>query len=379
MKLLTKKINPRSARLVLIGFCMSAFLCSFAQKRSISADPHLGTITLTDNDGYQINEEYVQPNQVIKLKIPVASVTHGKELPAGSCKIKIGFGSKMELDPLYDLSSSALNNYFKWTASINSGQVQITGDLVAPLPANFEEVLVGFKVKGTIEGASTITANFLISNHKTGTIVSDEDGTNNAAFLHYTVTNRPAPASIVSIEDLSNTNCAVKVAFAPNREINLVRYEVEVSKDGVSFEKVASLNATGDASYNTSFNLSSSMQVAAVTVRIKYFERSGRFIYSSSKIVNGVCVKLPLQLALYPNPVRGFEPLNIKATQGMFDGKYQIKMMDIAGKTVAVKEITVNNVTNVQFDFGNIAAGKYLIQIGTVDNVQLGLFKFEKL
>jgi len=54
-------------------------------------------------------------------------------------------------------------------------------------------------------------------------------------------------------------------------------------------------------------------------------------------------------------------------------------MMDIAGKTVVVKDITVSNVTNVQFDFGNIAAGKYLIQIGNFENVQLGLLKFEKL
>jgi hypothetical protein len=376
---LSLKINHLGARCLLVGFCMTASLFSFAQRRSVSADPHLGAITLTDNAGYQIDEEYVQPNQIIKLKIPVASVTHGQALPAGSCKLKIGFGSKLVLDPLFDLSTSALNNYFKWTAAMNSGQLQITGDLVSALPANFEEVTVAFKVKGSIVGKSTITANFLVTNHNTATILSDEDGANNSSFLHYTVTNKPAPASTITIADLTNTDCSVKVVFAPDKEINLVRYEVEASKDGISFEKVASVNAGGNASYSASFNLTASLQVPALTVRIKYFERTGKFLYSNSKIVNGLCVKLPLQLALYPNPAKGFEPLTIKAVQGLFDGKYKIKMMDITGKTVVVKEITASNVTSVQFDFGNISAGKYLIQVGTFDNVQLGLLKFEKL
>lgn len=373
------KINHLNARCLLVGFCMTASLFTFAQRRSVSADPHLGAITLSDNAGYQINEEYLQPNQVVKLKIPVASATHGQGLPAGSCKLKIGLGSKIVLDPSYDLSSTVLNSYFKWTAAMISGQMQVNGELIAPLPANIEEVIVAFKIKGAVEGTSTITANFFISNHNTTTILSDEDGSNNSSFLHYTVTNRPAPASTITIAELTNNDCSVKVVFAPDREINLVRYEVEASKDGISFEKVASVNAGGDASYSASFNLTTALQVAGLTVRIKTFERSGKFVYSTSKIVNGICIKLPLQLSLYPNPATGFEPLTIRAVQGKFDGKYKIKMMDIAGKTVVVKDITVSNVTTVLFDFGNVAAGKYLIQVGNFENVQLGLLKFEKL
>jgi hypothetical protein len=376
---LTSKIKHIGSRAVLAGFCLGLSYCSFAQDRSVIADPHIGALKLTDVYGYEINQDFVQPNQLIKLTIPVANVNHGKPLPAGSCKLKIGLGSKMELDPSFDITSASLNSYFSWTATQNSGQLQITGDLVAPLPANFDEVTVTFKVKGTVIGKSTITANFLISNHNTVTVVSDEDGTNNTAFLAYTVSSRPAPASVTNIAELTKTACSVNVAFGTDREINLVRYEVEASKDGINYQLVSTVAAAGNAAYNSSFEIPASLQVAALSVRIKSVERSGREIYSAAKVVNGTCIKLPLQLSLYPNPAKGFLPVNIKATQGIFDGQYRLKMMDMGGKAVIIKDITVSNVTTIVFDYGNIAAGKYLIQVVTNDNVQVGLLKFEKL
>ncbi len=376
---LTSKIKSIGSKAVMMGFCLGLSYCCFAQDRSVIADPHIGALKLTDIYGYEINQDFVQPNQLIKLTIPVANVNHGKPLPAGSCKLKIGLGSKMELDPSFDITSALLNSYFNWTAAVNSGQLQITGDLIAPLPSNFDEVTVAFKVKGTVVGNSTITANFLISNHNTATIVSDEDGTNNATFLHYTVSNRQAPASVTTIAEISKSECSVNVVFGTDREINLTRYEVEASKDGMNYELVATINAAGNAAYSASFQIPIALQVTALSVRIKSVERSGRLIYSSAKIINGACIKLPLQLSLYPNPAKGFLPVTIKATQGIFDGKYKLKMMDMAGKTVVIKGITVSNVSTILFDYGNIAAGKYLIQIVTNENIQVGLLKFESL
>ena len=372
-------IKQFGARVVLASFCMGLSYCSFAQERSVIADPHIGALKLTDVYGYEINQDFVQPNQLIKLTIPVANVNHGKQLPAGSCKLKIGLGSKIALDPSFDITTASLNSYFSWSATQNSGQIQITGDLVAPLPANFDEVTVAFRVKGTVIGKSTITANLLISNHNTVTVVSDEDGTNNTAFLAYTVSNRQAPASVTTITDVSKSACAVRVAFGTDREINLVRYEVEASKDGINYQLVSTVNAIGNAAYSTTFEIPTSLQVAALSVRIKSIERSGREMYSTAKVVNGACIKLPLQLSLYPNPAKGFMPVNIKATQGVFDGQYRLKMMDMGGKAVCIKDVTVSNVTNIIFDYGNVAAGKYLIQVLTTDNVQVGVLKFEKL
>ena len=378
------KANSKIMQTLTKGLVLSSVLfCSLngvaQSNRAVRTDTKLGKIGLTDATGYAVNELYVQPDEIIQLKIPVLNANHGQALPAGTCKLKIGLGTNLVVDQSYNLNSTALSSYFKWTVVHSSGQDQIVGDLVNALPADVKSVDVAFSVKGTVVGISTITANFLTTNHNSAILISDDDGSNNSSFLSYTVSSKKAPSTTTSIVSLENADCAVNVAFAPDVEVNLARYEVEASKDGVSFEKMTSINATGNTSYNTSFNLPTSLQVAALTVRIKSYERAGKVLYSSAKVVSGVCKRLPLQLALYPNPVKGTEPLTIKAMSGKFDGRYKIKLLDIAGKTVAVKDITVSNVTNVQFDYGTIAAGKYILQVGNFENPKIGSLKFEKL
>jgi hypothetical protein len=340
----------------------------------------LGSIVLTDLAGYQMDEAYVQPNELIKIKIPVINNNHGDALPAGSCKIKIGLGSKIELDPTFDLNSAAMSGYFRWTSSMNSGQVQITGELIAPLPANVNDVDVAFKVKGAAIGKSTITANFLVTNHQTDAIVSDEDGTNNSSFLTYTVTNRPAPVSVTTITNVVKEGCSLNVVFTTDKEINLVRYEVEISKDGVNYERAAIVTADGSLSYQPAVEVPASFQVPALFVRIKAVQRNGRQLFTEAKTVNAVCQKLPIKLGLYPNPVSSaVKSITITATQGIFDGKYRLKVFDMAGKIVMMKDVTVNGVQNFALPLENIAGGKYLVQVSDSENIQLGVLKFEKL
>jgi len=374
------KIKQFLTRSLLASSVLFCSLNGMAQQgRAVMADPKLGTISFTDMGGYQLDEAYIQPNELVKIKIPVLNNSHGQALPAGSCKIKIGFGSKLVLDPAYDLNTAAMNSYFKWTAAMNSGQLQVTGELIAPLPANVTDVDVALKVKGTVVGKSTITANFLITNHNTRTVLSDENGANNSSFLQYTVTNRQAPVSVTTITDIVKEGCAINVSFATDREINLARYDVEVSKDGVAFEKVASLNAAGNLSYNASFELPATLQTERMAVRIKAVERNGRLIYSAAKNTNGLCKALSLKLSVYPNPASGVDKVMIATAQGVFNGKYKVKMMDMSGKTVLAKDLTLAGVQNFPLELGSIAGGKYLVQLTTVDNVQLGVLKFERL
>ncbi len=374
------KMIKEAAKGLLLSSVLFCSLHGNAQmRRAVSSDPKLGAISFTDVAGFQLDEAYVQPNELIKIKIPVINRNHGEALPAGSCKIKIGLGSKLTLDPTYDLNSTAMSSFFRWTSAVNSGQVQITGELVEALPANVNDVIVAFKVKGTIIGKSTITANFLVTNHHTNSIVSDEDGTNNSAFLHYTVTDKPAPVSVTTIGDIVKEGCTMNVSFATDQEINLNRYEIEVSKDGVSFEKVAAVQAVGNLSYSSSFELPAALQVQKLFVRIKAVMVTGRILYSDVKNTNGLCKKGVIKLSLYPNPASGVSAVTINAAEGSFDGKYRLKMTDMSGKTVSVKDVSFSGVQNFVFEFGNIAAGKYLIRVSDAQNAVLGVLQFEKL
>jgi Secretion system C-terminal sorting domain len=169
---------------------LAASLAGTAQLPAVAADPALGKIIMTDQTGFAIDATDIAANQIINLRIPVQNDGHA--LPAGSCKIKIGLGSKLVLDPQFNINNTALSNYFKWTVTENSGQIQVTGDLIAVLPANVTDVNVAFKVKPSMEGQSTITANFLITNHNNNAILSDQDGANNNASLAYRVTSKVA-------------------------------------------------------------------------------------------------------------------------------------------------------------------------------------------
>jgi hypothetical protein len=172
--------------LIIMGF-LSTALNSHAQRSSVLCDPQLGNISLADEAGIALNAGDLETDKMIKIQLPVMNFNHGEGLPAGSCKIKIGLGSKLTLDPTFDLNTAALNGYFKWTSNVQDGQVQITGDLINELPAGVTTVPVAFKVKAALAGRSTITANFLITNHNSATILSDENGSNNAASLAYSV------------------------------------------------------------------------------------------------------------------------------------------------------------------------------------------------
>lgn len=184
MKSNLKKISRvLKAALVAGPLCMG--LNSFAQRAAVMADVNLGAVKITDEYGIASDSNLVPVNRAMLLQIPVLNDNHGKAIPAGSAKIKIGLGSKLELDPTFNLNTAGLNSAFRWTSEVSGGQVMITGELINDLPASVTGATVVFRVKATETGRSTVTANFLITNHNTAVILSDENGSNNAASLAY--------------------------------------------------------------------------------------------------------------------------------------------------------------------------------------------------
>lgn len=270
--------------LFFMGF-LSCTLGSYAQRGAVKADPQLGVIRLMDENGAGINADNLETDKVIKMQLPVMKDNGSVVLPSGSCKIKIGLGSKLELDPSFDLNSAGLGNYFTWSSSSNSGQVEITGTLSADLPADVTYVNVSFRIKATVLGRSTITANYLVTNHNSATILSDENGGNNMASLAYKVEKNAAPG------------------------------------------------ATGEAT----------------------------------------------QPFLYPNPVVDVKTVMIETKQGEFKGTYAITISDAAGKNIHNGSVKLDGVKRFSYQIGNMAAGKYLMQIRKTGSEKVYILKFEKM
>lgn len=278
-------MNRRFVKMFFFMGFLSCTIGSYAQRGSVKADPQLGVIRLMDENGAGINADNLETDKVIKMQVPVMKDNGNTVLPSGSCKIKIGLGSKLELDPSFDLNTAGLGNYFTWSSASNSGQVEITGTLVNDLPADVTYVNVSFRVKASVLGRSTITANFLITNHNSVTVLSDENGANNATSLAYKVDHNATPA------------------------------------------------AAGEAT----------------------------------------------QPFLYPNPVVDVKAVMIETKQGEFKGTYAITISDAAGKNIHNGSVTLDGVKKFTYQIGNMAAGKYIMQLRKTGSEKLYILKFEKL
>lgn len=284
------KFNLKSNRfkcLITAGFMVAALNGTAQNRKAVIADPKLDALELTDFSGGSLNADNLQADQLIKLKVPVSIDNGGKALPAGSAKIKIGLGSKLVLDPGFNLSDAGASSYFRWTAEDNGGQLLVTGELVNELPANLTSVTLSFRLKVKEEGNSAITANFLITNHNTIAVLSDKNGANNASAIGYKI---------------------------------------------------------------------------------------GKNVPVDPSTLNG-----NLKLAVFPNPAKNVNAVNISVMQGKLVGTYRITMYDLAGKLVQTKDLQLNLATNFPYNFGTLAAGKYLIKVTNANGTESAVLKFEKL
>jgi len=245
------KNHSRSLKALFFAGMFFSAAISYAQKPSVTVDAKLGQIAITDAMGAVIDANNITAASVIKIRVPVLNENHGKAIPKGSSKIKIGLGSKLELDPSFNINSAELGSYFSWSKAENEGQIEITGDLVNDLPSSVTAVDVFFKVKASMEGTSTISANFLITNHSGAVVLSDENGANNTSSLAYRVTDKAQivlagePIGIFVYPNPVSTQNFVSIQAKEgvfNGQYNLLLFDATGKKVQVSYVALSAVN-----------------------------------------------------------------------------------------------------------------------------------------
>jgi Secretion system C-terminal sorting domain len=353
---------------------------SFGQ--AVIADPALNVMRTasTVSTSLPVDPTLIPIDSVISLKVPVINYNLNNALPSGTCKIKVNLGSKIVLDPTFDLNTVNTSAYFQWTASNSSGVTQITGDLIAPLPANFLDT-ASFNIKGSILGNSTITTNFLVTNHNTTVTLSDENGANNNAFLSYTIVERsggPVPVTFTKVV-ASKEGCSVKLNFDTENEINVDRFEIEVSKDGIHFEKMGTLATDNSRAYYFSFLITENIKAAQLFIRVKSVDKDAQFQYSDIRKVAGTCDSKSGAVIIFPNPA-AYETrqFTIRSQQGSFNGIYTVSVSDISGKLMNKKIVTLVNASQFDYDAGTLASGQYIVSIINAATAEKTVVKWQK-
>ncbi len=359
-------------KILLFLFIASPFL-GFSQ---VTADPSLDPMKITTTGNGTILVTELPLNGIVKLKVPILNRNTSNALPIGTCKVKVNLGSKLILDPLFNLNTVNTSNFFSWTAVASGGTVQITGDLIAQLPANFSDTAY-FDVKGIILGISTITTNFLVTNHNTNTTLSDENGNNNTASTLYAIIAGVVPVTFTNVYT-EKKDCAIKVIVDTENEINVNRYEVEISKDFNTFETVSSLKADNLKRYIFNFETPGIYKVPVLLVRVKSIDIDGKIQYSEIKKVSGVCNSKE-GISFYPNPVpKNSTTFYVKKDNGFFNGTYSISVIEMSGKLVKNTEMKLYNQVGFNYNMEAVSAGVYFIKIFNISNNSLEILKVIK-
>lgn len=155
-------------------------------------------------------------------------------------------------------------------------------------------------------------------------------------------------------------------SWRTTQEINFKHFVVEHSVDGLNFNVLGSVAASGYAGTTNDYEfVHNNPATGANFYRLKQVDKDGKFTYSPIVKINFNAGKR--QPIAYPNPVRN--NLTLAIPQELLAGKrYQVIIMD--GKKSLVKKLNITQATT-QIKVENLAAGTYwlVLQDGTGNSI----------
>lgn len=366
--------------LMLLMVLISALGNVKAQVTVVYADPAVGSFDITDLSDNSVNANALQLNSIYKLKLDVLNLDLANAIPDNTAYVEIGLGSKLILAPGFDLNTAPYNNYFTFTY-ITGSQPKIRCTLHAPLPASFAGQLV-FYVKANIQGAqSTVTGNFYVSNNNPGYILSDIQSGNNDTYIFYTVGPEAPPLPVViSNFTAHNKDCRIEMNWSVARELNLAKYEVELSKNGIDFVMAAPVPATGASAYSTAFAITEQLKAAVLLVRLKYTDKDGTFNFGPIVSVSGTCAgKEQQDIYCFPNPLIANDHITIAYRAQLFNGTYQISLVDVSGRICLITQMVINSTSSFRVELvKELPAGRYFIILHKTGSMANQVLQFEK-
>lgn len=174
------------------------------------------------------------------------------------------------------------------------------------------------------------------------------------------------PVTISSIEAYQQ-NKDIAVEWKVENEINMLKYDVEKSTDGIVFAPVNTTNIMGG---NNAYNTYSWLDFNAIQgnnfYRIKSYDLSGEVKYSA--VVKVAIAESTSDFAIYPNPIIGNVINLVMGNQTA--GEYQVKLTNIIGQLIFAKTIQNNGGNSNQSlkTETKLIPGVYQLEITGKDN-----------
>jgi hypothetical protein len=271
----------------------------------------------------------------------------------GKVKVTVSFPTAAYVSYYFRYAGSS--NTFstpKYDWSFDPSNGKLSGVNTAPISTGFSGAeIVDIPVTGVAAGSSILPVSMQIVNSASG------DNTNNNAFdLPITVlagSGGVLPVKLESIDGLSD-KCNAQVKWSTSNETNLSKFEIEVSKNGVDFDRAGTIKPSSANAGNYQFNTTQSS--GKNYYRLKIIDQNGSFTYSKLIQISTSCSDKIVKV--FPNPVKLDQLLNVNISG--YDASVKGDLYSSTGQFVK-SYVLKNGANNLPVD--NLAQGFYSLRV----------------
>lgn len=239
---------------------------------------------------------------------------------------------------------------YDWTFDPSAGK--LSGINTALISTGFSGAeIVDVPIAGVAAGTTLLSVTMQIVQSASG-----DNANNNAFDLPITVlagSGGVLPVSLNSIDGLSD-KCSAQVKWSTSNETNLSKFEIEVSKNGVDFDRAGTVKPTGSNGGNYQFNTTQSSGKSYY--RLKIIDRDGSFSYSKVVPISTSCSDKIIKV--FPNPVKLDQLLNVNISG--YDASVKGDLYSSTGQFVK-SYVLKNGANNLSVE--NLAQGFYTLRV----------------
>lgn len=258
--------------------------------------------------------------------------------------------------PQTGAGNTGIGRYYDISPTNNSG-------LDASIVFNYFETEIGSQDEASL---------LLWRSTDSGANWTNEGGTPNASSNNISLTGIDAfsvwtssdaanllPVDLLSFEAKTTDNSNIKLNWTTATEINSSHFELQKSKDGISFEKVTTVAAQGNSNTEMSYDfIDRTAYTGTSYYRLKILDRDASFEYSG---IRTVFIDSEDKVVLYPNPYQNGSTLYL---QGLPPTETVIvSIYDNTGKIVFEQQI--EDAVNYEIRLANFPTGSYIYTVNS--------------
>ena len=171
----------------------------------------------------------------------------------------------------------------------------------------------------------------------------------------------PLPITLTQFEARLYEEKQVLLSWETSSEINQDYFELEKSKDGISFESFAQVPGRGGVAVNTSYEKIDSQPYSGLSYyRLKSVDLDGSFTHSDIRTIE-IQTNAPRHLKVYPNPA--IYNTNLVLTVDR-PSSGELSVVDVSGRQIHFQYLTIRSGFNkFVLDTSDWPSGQYFVHL----------------